>query len=253
MTLMWNKPLPESSPLPLWFQIAERLRDAISKGEFTPGDTLPSESQLNAIFGISRSTSRAALDKLEQEGLIVRKSGKGSIVVRPRIDQPANEMLGFSDDMKRRGLKPSYSTLFAGRAKAPMEVAEALGVKVRSSIYQSRRLLKANDAPIGIAVSWLSPTFLQGGGPPSATALNEGSLYEWLQREFGAKVVRASEYIEAAVVDSEMAAELHLTKGAAVLIIRRQSFGEDNLPIEYAVLYYRADRYRLQLESGVVV
>ena len=50
-----------------------------------------------------------------------------------------------------------------------------------------------------------------------------------------------------------MAAELHLSKGAAVLIIRRQSFGADNLPIEYAVLYYRSDRYRLQLEFGVVV
>ena len=83
--------------------------------------------------------------------------------------------------------------------------------------------------------------------------LNEGSLYEWLQREFGAKVVRASEYIEAAVVDHEMAAELHLPKGAAVLIIRRQSFGEVIYPSSTVVLYFRADRYRLQLESGVVV
>lgn len=253
MTLIWNKPLPESSPLPLWFQIAERLRDAIFKGEFMPGDALPSESQLNATFGISRSTSRAALDKLEQENLIIRKSGKGSIVVRPRIELPANEMLGFSADMKRRGLKPSYSTLFAGRAKAPVAVAEALGVTMHSLIYQSRRLLIANDDPIGIAVSWLSPALLQGHVPPTAAALNEGSLYEWLQREFGTKIIRASEYIEAAIIGNEMAAELRLTRGAPVLIIRRQSFGENNLPIEYVILYFRADRYRLQLESGVLV
>jgi GntR family transcriptional regulator len=253
MTAMWNKPLPESSPLPLWFQIAERLRDAIATGIFKPGDALPSETQLNEVFGISRSTSRAALDRLEQEGLIVRKSGKGSIVLNPRIDQPANEMLGFSDDMRRRGFTPSHETLFAGRVRASAEVAEALGVKVNSSIYQSRRLLKADGTPIGFAVSWLSPKFLQDKPPPSIRTLNEGSLYEWLHREFGAKVVRASEYIEAAVVQAEMAGHLHVAPGAPVLIIRRSSFVEDPQPIEYVILYFRADRYRFQLESGVIV
>src|SRR5262245_11851967 len=113
MTAMWNEPLPESSPLPLWFQIAERLRHAIAQGVFSPGAVLPSEAKLNETFGISRATSRAALDRLEQEGLISRKSGKGSIVLSPRVDQPVNEMFGFSDDMRRRGLRPSYQTLFA--------------------------------------------------------------------------------------------------------------------------------------------
>src|SRR5882757_3761387 len=155
MTAMWNDPLPESSPLPLWFQIAERLRHAIAEGVFSSGDVLPSEAKLNAIFGISRATSRAALDRLEQEGLISRKSGKGSMVLSRRVDQPANEMLGFADDMRRRGLRPSYGTLFVGRVRAAAEIAEALGVHVNAPVYQSRRLLKADDVPMGIAVSWL--------------------------------------------------------------------------------------------------
>ncbi len=72
--------------------------------------------QLSETFGISRATSRSALDGLEQ-GLIVRKSGKGSIVLGPRVEQPAI-MYGFSDDMRRRGLRPSYRTVFAGKGKA---------------------------------------------------------------------------------------------------------------------------------------
>ena len=159
-------------------------------------------------------------------------------------------MLGFSDDMRRRGFTPSHETLFAGRVRASAEVAEALGVKVNSSIYQSRRLLKADGTPIGFAVSWLSPKFLQDKPPPSIRTLNEGSLYEWLHREFGAKVVRASEYIEAAVVQAEMAGHLHVAPGAPVLIIRRSSFVEDPQPIEYVILYFRADRYRFQLRIG---
>ena len=250
---MWNKPLQESSPLPLWFQIAERLRQALAEGVFVAGDALPSEAVLNETFGISRATSRAALDSLEQEGLIIRKSGKGSIVLSPRVEQPANEMFGFSDDMRRRGLLPSYETLYAGRVRASAEVAEALGIRVNSSIYQSRRLLKADDQPIGIALSWLSPPLLKGVSPPTAEDLSKGSLYAWLQEECGAKVAGARETIEAAIVSDDMAGELQVAPGSAVLVVRRRSDAANGAPIEYAVLHFRADRYRLHLESGSIV
>ena len=68
-----------------WWQIADRLRRAIEHGEFKVGDALPSESQLNEVFGVSRTTARSALDRLEQEGLIFRKAGKGSVVLDPKV------------------------------------------------------------------------------------------------------------------------------------------------------------------------
>jgi GntR family transcriptional regulator len=250
---MWNEPLPESSPVPLWFQIAERLREAIHQGVFAPGAVLPSEARLNEVFGISRTTSRAALDRLEQEGLISRRSGKGSIVLSPRVDQPASQMLGFSDDMRRRGLRPSHQTLFAGRVRATPEVAEAFDVRVNAMIFQSRRLLKADDVPMGIAVSWLPPALLRNRRPPNEEELTEGSLYEWLDRNCGARLAGAKEFIEAAVATDDMARELGIPPGAALLVVRRRSHSEDGSPVEYAVLHFRADRYRLHLEGRVVV
>jgi len=47
-----------------------------------------------------------------------------------------------------------------------------------------------------------------------------------------------------------MAAELQIAKGAAVLIVRRRSHVLGGTPVEYVVLHFRADRYRLQLETG---
>ncbi|HEY1942130.1 MAG TPA: GntR family transcriptional regulator [Roseiarcus sp.] len=249
---MWNKPLPESSPLPLWFQIADRLRDAIAEGVFAPGDAMPSEAKLNEIFGISRATSRTALDRLEQEGLISRKSGKGSIVRSPRVDQPADEMLGFGDDMRRRGLRPSYETHFAGRLRASAEVAEALNVGVGVRVFHSRRLLKADERPMGIALSWLSPKIVGKVADPTVAELTEGSLYEWLKQKCGATVAGAKEYIEAAILDDQMAADLQTAPGAPMLIVRRRSYAEDGSPIEYAVLNFRSDRYRLHLEAGKI-
>jgi GntR family transcriptional regulator len=249
MFMRWDDPLPYSSPVPLWFQIAERLRAAIRQGEFGPGDVLPSEARINEVFGVSRATSRASLDRLEQEGLITRRSGKGSIVVSPRVDQPVNEMSGFAEDMRRRGLRPSYETRSVGLAKAPAEVAEALGVKVNSLVYRSRRLLKADDRPIGFAVSWLSPTLFRNVSPPTADDLNRGSLYEWLARECDIRIAGAREYIEAANVRANMAKELGVRSGTAVLIARRLSRSDKGQPVEYAILNFRADRYRFHLEA----
>ncbi len=249
---MWNKPLPELSPLPLWFQVADRLRSAIADGVFAPGEAMPSEARLNETFAISRATSRAALDKLEQEGLITRKSGKGSIVRSPRVDQPANQMLGFADDMRRRGLRPSYEALFVGRVRPSAEVAEALEAGVATRIFHSRRLLKADERPMGIAYSWLSPKALGKVAAPTAQELTEGSLYEWLKRKCGATVAGAKEFIEAAIVDDQMALDLHTDPGAAMLIVRRRSYAEDGSPIEYAVLHFRSDRYRFHLEAGKI-
>jgi GntR family transcriptional regulator len=252
MTDMWNKPLQESSPLPLWFQIAERLREAIAAGTFAPGEVLPSESQINETFGVSRATSRAALDSLEQEGLIVRKSGKGSIVLGPRVEQPAIEMHGFSDDMRRRGLRPSYHAVFAGRGRASREAGDALGLRVNSPVYHSRRILKADDQPIGLALSWIPLRVFEGTSLPTAEDLSRNSLYRWLNDTCGVKLTGARETIEAALAEGEMAAELDVPVGAALLVVRRLSEAADGTPIEYAVLHFRADRYRLHLETGVV-
>ncbi|MEW9804681.1 GntR family transcriptional regulator [Mesorhizobium marinum] len=249
---MWNKPLQESSPLPLWFQIAERLRQAIADGTFAAGDALPSESQLNEVFGISRATSRTALDSLEQEGLIVRKSGRGSIVLAPRVEQPAMEMYGFSEDMRQRGLRPSYQTIFAGRARANVEVSEALGIRVNSPIYHSRRVLRADEQPVGLALSWLPLGIFGEVAPPTIEELNSNSLYRWLNEKCGVKVAGARETIEATQAEADAAAQLELVAGAALLVVRRRSDTAEGLPVEYAILLFRSDRYRLHLETGLL-
>jgi GntR family transcriptional regulator len=159
-------------------------------------------------------------------------------------------MLGFAEDMRRRGLRPSHETRFVGRVKVPVEVADALEIKANTLAYQSRRLLKADDAPIGFAVSWLSPSLFRSVKPPTAADLNAGSLYEWLAQKCGVRISGASEFIEASIVQQDMALELQVPANSAVLIARRLSRDSNGRPIEYAVLHFRADRYRFHLEVG---
>jgi GntR family transcriptional regulator len=248
--MLWRADKLSEGPAPLWSQIAERLRAAVLAGEFRAGDKLPSESDLNREFGVSRTTARAALDKLKNEGLIVRKSGKGSIVVPKRVDQPLKALGGFGADMRARGLVPSYRTLSVAMRRADAEAASALGMTEAGEILTVDRVLCADDEPIAVSRIWLSPKALGERSPPTVADLNSGSLYAWIGRHLNVSLVGGEEFIEAAVADKTTARRLGVAPGAAILVARRAMHDASGATVEYSVMRYRADRYRYRVDLG---
>lgn len=234
--------------MPLWYQLADRLRSAIDDKEFGEGELLPSETALNCRFGVSRTTARAALDQLKNEGRIVRRSGRGSIVLAPRVDQPLNLLASFSEDMRARGLRPSYRSVRLKVVRARAEVATGLRVERSTRVLLIKRLLCADERPIAFSLSWLTPGVLGSRPGPSAAELESGSLYAWLERERGARISLGSQHIEAAAADADLAEQLDVSPGHPILVARRTSFTSGGMPVEYVVTHYRADRYRFQVE-----
>src|ERR1700752_253925 len=74
--------------------------------ELQVGDALRSERRLPTDLGVSRPTLRAVIDELVREGLLLRKHGSGTYVAEPKIALPLT-MTSFSEDMTRRGMRPS--------------------------------------------------------------------------------------------------------------------------------------------------
>src|SRR5437588_9587793 len=74
------------------------------------GNAIPSERQLSIDLGVSRLTVRAALDDLVREGFLERRRGAGTFVREPKIAQELT-MTSFSEDMRRRGMRPGSRTL----------------------------------------------------------------------------------------------------------------------------------------------
>jgi GntR family transcriptional regulator len=246
--MQWDQPALHSGPQPLWWQIAERLRREIEFGEFKPGDTLPSEAELNKAFGVSRTTARTALDKLEQEGLIIRRAGKGSTVLPPHVVQPLNQMSSFTEDMRRRGFTASYDTLTARMTVPTQEAAAALGLADDSKTFMVSRLLSADGLPMAVSHSWFAPSLFTRHPVPTIAELNQGSLYVWLEQQCGHRITGARETIGAGVADGELARALEITRGMAILIARRLCHDPQQLPVEYAVINYRADRYSFTVD-----
>lgn len=233
---------------PRWFEIADVLRSAIDNGEFPPGATLPTEHEINSVFQVSRTTSRAAMNRLVQEGRIARRPGVGSIVLETRVDQPVTRLSGFTEDMLRRGLQPTFDVLNAGMGLAPREVSQALGIASGDKPFMSERLFRANGRLIGHAVSWIRPDIFRDVAPPATDALARGSLYAWLAENLHVEITGGVEHIEAALVPEELEGKLQLQRGEPILVARRTARSQRDLPVEYAVVSYRADRYRFRIE-----
>jgi GntR family transcriptional regulator len=248
MPMPWDDEDLQRGPGPLWFQISERLRGAIANGEFLPGDTLPPESMLNRRFGISRTTARAALDRLENDGLVSRRSGQGSIVLPPKVDQPLNLLASFAEDMAARGRTPGYRSRSVTAARVPAEVAAALGVERGTRAVAIDRLLLADGQPLAVTFAWLAPKVVGVRMRPDAEELDGVSLYKWIEVTTGTRIALGEEYIEAAVADAEIAERLEIAPGDPVLVARRLSRAADGTPVEYVIATYRADRYRFRVE-----
>ncbi|MGU3502349.1 GntR family transcriptional regulator [Mycobacterium sp. C31M] len=245
--MSWDTDDLVPGPVPLWFQISERLQASMDAGEFGVGDALPSEAELGRRFTVSRTTARTALGNLAKLGLIEQKSGRGSIVLPRRVEQPLNLLSSFNEDMQARGLKPGYRDVQVDTVNASDEVAAELGLDDAQPVVRIRRVLLADDAPIAVSESWLSPKVLHPDAElPEARHI--ASLYVWLERERGMRVTTGREVIEAGVADDALADTLETTGGSAVLVARRTACDHEGIPLEYVVRHYRADRYRYRIE-----
>jgi len=130
-----DKTINLNSPVPYYAQVKEALKACLNSGEFKPGDQLPGEADLCALFKVSRTVIRQALDELEYDGLILRRKGKGTFVAEPKIvESLAQKLTGFYQDMSAQGFPPVSRILKQAQAQANPKVAALLGL-APASLY----------------------------------------------------------------------------------------------------------------------
>jgi len=225
-------------PLPLHHQLVEAFRKAILEGHLKPGDRLPSEPELVAQLGISRSTVRQAMAELVAEGLVYRYQGRGTFVAPRKFEHSLQQLVSFSEDIRSRGLKPGSKILFFDRVPVGPDIAPYLRIPPGKHVLRIYRLRLANDYPVGLHDSYISYTNI---------ALHElesvGSLYELLESK-GIILDEAEETIEAVAATIEQGRLLNLPPGAPLLLVSRVVYTPDRLPIEFVRAYYHPGLYR---------
>ncbi|WP_165900583.1 GntR family transcriptional regulator [Microbispora triticiradicis] len=81
--------IDRDGPVPIYKQIAEIIREQIDQGALEPGDAVPSETEMEAEYGIARLTARRVTRELREQGLVYTVQGEGSFVGRPGTPRSA--------------------------------------------------------------------------------------------------------------------------------------------------------------------
>jgi GntR family transcriptional regulator len=233
------------SKLPIYHQLYELLRNDIVRGEWQPGDMLPSESELIEQYGVSRITVRQALEALVNDGLIYRQRGRGTFVAHPTVEQGLSRIISFTEDMRQRGFKPGTEVLFHGLASASAEIAQQLQVEPGEELVRIERLRLADGEPMSIEESHLVHRYCPG---VLQHDYSENPLRQILEDDYGIRLARAKQVIRAIAASAKVAKKLSIPAKAALLYIERVSYSTENVPIEFLRVYHRGDRYALYNE-----
>ena len=135
--------------------IAAELRARIRRGEWRPGDRLPSEPELARRRSVSRSSMRAAIAILEEDGYVSRRHGSGTYVThRPVLSNDLGRNFGVSSLIGATGLEPGSVEETARAEPAPPAVAEALGIVPGDPVSTLRRVRTADGRRVVDVTDW---------------------------------------------------------------------------------------------------
>lgn len=220
---------------PLYLQLAQALSKAIADGLYQADEALPSERVLAEALQVSRVTARNAIERLVEQGLIVRKRGSGNYIA-PRLEQPLTRLSGFSEELHQRGFIPASRWLARGFATAAPDEQLSLELKSGERVARLERLRLADTTVMAYELSVLPASVL-----PDPEAVN-ASLYSHLATH-GHAPVRALQHIRALNTDAKLAGLLEVPTGAAVLYITRVGYAASGQAVELTHSYCRSDYY----------
>jgi GntR family transcriptional regulator len=232
-------------PVPYYAQLAELLRDAILRGVWQPGEAIPSEGEIERFFEISRTVVRQALDELVAEGLVEKRKGRGTFVSAPKVaDLVVHETRGFVDEMRARGHEVTTSVLEQGVIPIPPLIADQLQVSPETWAVRLTRVRRVDGDPIVKVDTYLPyPRF---AGVAEAD-LENASLYELLERGYGVRPIGGTRRVEAVLAGREIAADLGVRHGSALLVLNAVNTDERGEPFEFFRAFYRGDRTSFEL------
>lgn len=206
------------------------------------GTRLPTEKQLASEYNVSRMTIRQALERLNEDMVVVRIRGRGTFVQRPRVTK--NERLtSFTEDMEARGIEPSTRLIGLDRIAVTSELAQDLALPNAEPVVRVHRLRFGGKEPVCDETVYLSPHL---AAKLSATDY-ESSIHTAL-RAHGLAPASATRRTSAATLSDTVATLLNIPHGSPSLRVKHIFRDDQSQPLYFSDSYYRADRYEMVSE-----
>jgi GntR family transcriptional regulator len=248
-----SKRIDRHSPLPLYEQIKAAVRRTIVTEGLPSGSLLPTETELCAEYGVSRITVIKALNDLENEGIIERVQGKGTLVASPRIDMPMNApVVGFSAAMLSQGLQVRTRLLASKVVTGDVRVRSLFGVPAsqREQFIQLTRLRLIEGRPVVLTTS-IVPRDL--GEEVLKRNLEDASLYAIFESITGSHITGSDETVGIVQLGENEAKHLQVRPFSSHFMLHGKSYREGDILLEVTESIFRGDVFRFQVNMTHVI
>lgn len=234
-------PVDPKSPIPLYYQVEENLRELLKSQRIASGDLLPPEIELAKAYRVGRHTIRTALARLAADNLVNRKAGHGTVIKLPQDRHQFSLAHSFTRQMAAMGLTARSEVLEKSNGFVPSSnPPRALRDKAGTPCLQLMRLRFGNDEPIGIQHTVVITQHCHG---LHNYDFSTHSLYEILSNEYRLAIVEITHTIGAVTAEKAQAALLGVQVGDPLLLVNTSAFLDDQEIIEFSSSFYRADKY----------
>ncbi|NCB31590.1 MAG: GntR family transcriptional regulator [Clostridia bacterium] len=238
---MQDNMLEKRSQSPLYQQLMTRLKNDILAGVYPAGARIPSEQVLCDTYSVSRVTVRKAMLDLVQEGLLVRRQGKGTFVAEERLQKDLLQITSFSSACERMGHKASAKVVGISRELVRPEDIERLGVPEGSEVLEITRVRLSDGEAVMLEINRfpLSYAFLEQEN------LN-GSLYEILRRH---GVIPSSGAHDISLGHATPLVSKHLgtQPGEALLVLDETVHDQHDQPLHVSRQWIRGDKFTFRI------
>jgi GntR family transcriptional regulator len=226
-------------------QVTAHLKTQITEGVFDEG-RIPPETELATDLGVSRTTVRDALSRLEHEGAIYRRQGSGTFVnpqglqIRSRLE----EIWAYEQVLEDHGYTPSVRVLSMQTESATAGDAEALDIVEGTPLLVMQKLFLEDDVPVVLTTNRI-PRSIIGHNATGDDAAEP--IYEFLEAQASRQLAYYLSDLVPTVLDAEQAELLGVESGTPALSFDEVGYDAEAHPLVKAVSFFRDDLVRFRL------
>ncbi len=227
------------SSVPLYAQLESALREGIRRGQWGPGDPLPSDRKLAEDWRVSRCTVRQALDILVRDGLVERRQGKGTFVMS---SQMLRDFIGYYTfaGPEDEPMHLETQIISFGVVEASAQVGARLRIMPGAQVLLLKLLRLANGRPVLLLTSYMPVDLCTGLREEDFLAYPV--LTEVISSRCSVPVVGQRRSVRATVIQGEDARLLQLQPGSLGLDMERVSYTDFQRPVEYGFTLMRNEQ-----------
>lgn len=230
------------SKIPLYYKIENDLKNKIFSGKYKEGGLLPSEKELMNMYKVSRLTARAAVNRLATDRLVVKLQGKGTFVAAPKMNFKLGSLYRTDEEILMKFYKIKTEVLVLKKVVPDKSIQLYLDIPEKEKVIFLERIKYANKTPFALIKSYLPCHYVPG---LESLNLTNKSLYQTIENFYKLQLLETEEIIEAINADNKTSKLLNVKPGTSLLLNNRVTRLIDGSPIEYGIVQYRSDIYKI--------